>query len=354
MNVRLPNPLFTRTELWYHGLMMPILFPAGNYFFLHERYFTDPAVFLWGTLLVAVLYAFSLILLTLVVKMIIRQFPDVQQVWQRNGVALLAVTTLTIGLAVFDVWAYGLFPIFERPFSWGTVRAIVILGAIFDLLLCFVLGIQYTYSRWQENQIETEQLKRAALQHDFDALKQQIDPHFLFNSLTSLSALIGQNQQQAGLFVDHLAKVYRYRLSTSNQSLTPLNAEIAFVNSYIYLLKTRYQSGISVHIEINANQGSATLPLLSLQLLLDYAVRHNVVSVQKPLTIRMATTSTGTLRVSYNRQPRPLRLHTGTDELVALLARYATLPVPAVEVADTGTEFSITLPLLAEGISVLV
>ena len=352
MNVQLPNPLFTRTELWYHGLMIPILFPAGNYFFLHERYFADPVVFLWGTLLVAVLYALSLILLTLVVKIIIRQFPDVQQVWQRNGIALLAVTTLTVGLAVFDVWAYSLFPLFQRPFSWGTVRAIIILGGIFDVLLCFVLGIQYTYSRWQENQVENEQLKRAALQHDYDLLKQQIDPHFLFNSLTSLSALIGHNQQQAGLFVDHLAKVYRYRLSASSQSLTTLNAEIAFVNSYVYLLTTRYQSGISVHIEVNPKQGSATLPLLSLQLLLDHAIRHNVVSTQKPLTIRIATTPAGSLRVGYNRQPRPLRLQTGTDEMVALLARYATLPVPAVEISDTGTELFIILPLMAEGISV--
>ncbi|GHB75335.1 sensor histidine kinase [Persicitalea jodogahamensis] len=351
MNVRLPSPLFTRTELRYHVLMIPVLFPAGNYFFLHERYFKDPVVFLWGTLLVALLYGLSLILLTVVVKIIIRQFPDVQQVRQRNGVALLAVATLTVGLAVFDVWVYSLFPIFERPFSWGTVRAIIILGVVFDFLLCFVLGIQYTYSRWQENQVETEQLKWAALQYDFDTLKQQIDPHFLFNSLTSLSALIGQNQQQASLFVDHLAKVYRYRLSTSTQSLTTLSAEISFINSYIYLLKTRYQSGILVHIDVDPARGSAILPLLSLQLLLDYAIRHNVVSMQKPLVVHI-TTREQDLRVAYNRQPRPLRLLTGPDELVALLAKYATLPIPAVEVSDNGIEFSIRLPLLAEVISV--
>lgn len=105
--------LFTRRELWYHSLMMPVLFPAGNYLFLGERYFTDPAIFGWGTLLVFVLYWLSLVVLTAAVKGVFRQFPDAQQVRNRNLVALLVATTLTIGLATFDVWAYSLFPVFN-------------------------------------------------------------------------------------------------------------------------------------------------------------------------------------------------------------------------------------------------
>lgn len=120
MKVRFPKLLFTRPELWYHGLMMPVLFPAGNYLFLHDRYFTDPAVFGWGTLLVAGLYGLSLVVLTAMVKIIFQRYPGVRQVGQRNVLALLAVTTLTVGLAVFDVWTYSLFPVFQRPFDWGT------------------------------------------------------------------------------------------------------------------------------------------------------------------------------------------------------------------------------------------
>ncbi len=251
MNIHLPKPLFTRPELWYHVLMMPVLFPVGNYLFLHERYFTSPSVFAWGTGLVFGLYWLSLGILTAVVKSIIRHYPAARQVRQRTLIALLAVTTLTSGLAVFDVWMYSLFPVFSRPFDWGTVRAIIALGVVFDLLLCFVLGIQYTYSRWQENQTEKEQLKRAALQQDFDALKRQINPQFLFTSLTSLSALIGQDQQRASVFVDHLSNVYRYLLGVAHQPLTTLGAELAFINSYGYLLTTRYQSGISLTIAVD-------------------------------------------------------------------------------------------------------
>ncbi len=349
MNLHFPRPLFTRQELWYHAVMIPVLFPAGNYLFLGERYFTNPALFSWGTLLVAVLYVLSLVVLTAVVKIIFQRFPEEHQVRQRNITALLAVTTLTVGLAVFDVWAYSRFRIFERSFTWDTVREVVVLGIVFDLLLCFVLGIQYTYSRWQENQTEKEQLKRAALQQDFDALKQQVNPHFLFNSLTSLSVLIGQDQREAGLFVDHLSKVYRYLLGTSRQPLTTLASELTFLNSYGYLLKTRYQSAISISVAVDTVWRSANLPPLSLQLLLDYATKYNIVSVQKPLSIRLDMTPAGELRVQYNRQPRRLLVRSATDELATLLAKYAALSAQMVVVTEDEHYFTILLPLLAEG-----
>ena len=348
MNVQLPKPLFTRPELWYHMLMMPVLFPVGNYLFLNERYFTDPAVFAWGTGLVFGLYWLSLVILTAVVKIIIQQYPAARQVGQRTVIALLAVTTLTVGLAVFDVWMYSLFPVLSRPFDWGTVRVIVGLGIVFDMLLCFVLGIQYTYSRWQENQTEKEQLKRAGLQQDFDDLKQQINPQFLFSSLTSLSALIGQDQQQASVFVDHLSLVYRYLLGMAHQPLTTLGTELAFINSYGYLLTTRYQSAISLTIAVDPARQSANLPPLSGQLLLDYAIRHNIASVLKPLRIRIDTTPAGALRMQYNRQPRSGRFRDDTNELATLLAKYARLSVPPVVVLDDDLCFTITLPLLAE------
>ncbi len=348
-----PKPLFTRAELWYHGLMIPVLFPVGNYLFLRERYFTDPAVFGWGTLLVAGLYVVSLVVLTAVVKGIFRCYPGVRQVGQRNVLALLAVTTLTVGLAVFDVWTYSLFPVFRRPFAWDTVRTIVVLGIVFDLLLCFVLGIQYTYSRWQENQTEKEQLKRVTLQQDFDALRQQINPHLLFDSLTALLPLIRQDQPRAGVFVDHLALVYRYLLGMTNQPLTTLEAELSFIKSYGYLLSTRYQSGISVEIEVDPARYRANLPPLSLQLLLDFAVRQYMASGQ-PLALRIDTAPAGGLRVRYTFQPHAVPLDPEAGALVALRAKYRPLPVPPVLVPVDDTCFIITLPLLAEGTAITV
>jgi hypothetical protein len=343
-----PKPLFTQSELWIHGLTIPILFPVGNYLFLDSRYFTDPAVFGWGTLQTCFLYSLSVVILTIVVKIIFQWYPDVAQVRKRYITALLAVSTITAGSTVLATWMYSLSPVFRRPFSWETVNGALWLGATFDILLCLVLTIQYTYGRWQENQTEKEQLKRAVLQQDFERLKHQINPHFLFNSLTSLSVLIGQDQKQASSFVDHLAMVYRYILSAPAHSMTTLEAELNFIKSYSHLLKTRYQSGISIQFNVDPHWYPANLPPQSLQMLLDHATRHNIISAKKPLIIHISSLPASGLLVQYNRQPKMNRFGPESDTLTALLAKYASMPIPAVVMNEDASCFTIILPLLME------
>lgn len=340
--------LFTRRELWYHCLMMPILFPVGSYLFLHERYFTDATVFGWGTLLVSGLYWFSLIVLTAAVKGVFRHYPDLRQVRQRNLIAMLVATTLTAGLAIFDVWTYSLVPLFERPFNWGTVRAILLLGLVFDALLCFVLGIQYTYGRWQENQTEKEQLKSAVLQQQLDALRQQINPHFLFNSLNSISALITDYPQQAGFFVDELAKVYRYMLQANTRDRATLADEIMFIQSYGQLLAFRYGAALSVQINTAPVYDTALLPPMTLQILLDYLIQHNCLSPQKPLCIYIDTTPTGWLCIRHNPQPRQVWVDRHLPGYDDIYARYRTIgaALPTQSITPAGQQ--ILLPLLTE------
>ena len=201
------NAYLSKQELWYHSLMMPILFPVGNYFFIGPRYFSDSQVFIGGTLLVFVLYWLSIATLTIAIRLVIYRFPEMQQTVSRTTVMLLVVGTLTVGLAILDVFLFHLFPIFQTPFDWPTVRAILILGLIFDICLCTVLNVFYTYSKWQENQTESEQLKRVAVQTQLDTLKSQVNPHFLFNCLNSLSSLISEDPAVAERFVDEMSKV---------------------------------------------------------------------------------------------------------------------------------------------------
>lgn len=121
MPFHLPKPLFTRTELWYHGLSIPVLFPVGNYLFLGERYFTDPAVFGWATLQGALLYGSSLIVLMAVVKGIFQRYPGVRQVHQRYTLTLLAVTLLSVGSVVLATWLFSLFPVYQLYNNPSTV-----------------------------------------------------------------------------------------------------------------------------------------------------------------------------------------------------------------------------------------
>ena len=349
----MPNPrtlsaYFSRQELWYHSLMMPILFPLGNYFFIGPRYFSDSQIFIKGTLLVFVLYWLSIATLTIAIRLVIFRFPTMQQTVIRTTVMLVVVGLLTVGLAVLDVYSFHLFPLFQTPFDWPTIRSILILGLIFDVCLCTVLNVFYTYSKWQENQTESEQLKRLAVQTQLDTLKSQVNPHFLFNCLNSLSSLISEDPFLAERFVDEMSKVYRYMLQANHRDMSTLEAEIRFVDSYAFLLQTRYGKGISIRIQVDGSLTGRYLPPLSLQTLVENALKHNSVSVEKPLQIDIRTTTDGTLTVQNTIQKRVVRVQTSQVGLSNLTTKYEMIGIDNVAVYDDGQHFTVRLPLLSQ------
>ncbi|RIV20805.1 histidine kinase [Fibrisoma montanum] len=348
MNVFINRALsfFSKPEWWYHVLMMPLLFPLGNYYFIGTRYFDDTRVCVVGTAIIFVLYWISVILLTLTVRRAIQWFPDVRQTLPRSLVMLVLVGLLTVLLAVFNVWVYSLFPLTGVRFSWGAVQPIWALGLVFDVSLCLTLTMLYTYTKWHENQAETELLKREALQHQFDTLKNQINPHFLFNSLNSLSSLIGEDTERAEQFVDQLAKVYRYLLQANTRDLVPLRTELDFITAYINLLQTRHGSSLQVEQAIDPALLDSSLPPLSLQVLVDNAIKHNVMLADKPLCISIRTTPGGQLQVVNNVQRKTRRFETHRSGLTNLMAKYRLLSNTPVSIEQTEVNFGVTLPLL--------
>ncbi len=336
---------FSKDEWWYHLLMMPVLFPLGNYYFIGPRYFKHLDVFLAGTILVFALYWLSVIILTRVIRGVIARFPDERQAILRTLVMLVLVGSITTVLAVLDVWAYSVVPITGVQFDWSAVRPIWALGFIFDIFLCIALSMFYAYSRWKQNQTENEQLKRLALQHQFDALKGQLNPHFLFNSLNSLSTLIGEDPVSAERFVDNLAKVYRYLLQAGNRELVPLQEELAFIKIYTDLLQTRYGSSLLIKQEIADDYLLCLLPPLSIQTLIDNAVKHNVMLANKPLILEIRTTLFGLL-IRNNLQRKAIRIESQRAGLANLAAKYGMFGEETVRVQETETHFSVTLPLL--------
>ncbi|WP_229311146.1 sensor histidine kinase [Larkinella soli] len=337
---------FPKGELLYHTLMMPVLFPIGNYFLIGPRYFNDGAVFALGTGLVFVLYWLAVVTLTLVIRWVIRRFPNARQATLRILTMLVLVGGVTALLALLVVFVFSRFPLLGTQFGWNAVRPILILGLVFDLFLCIMLTVFYTYNQWHKDQTENEQLRQAALQHQLDALKMQINPHFLFNSLTSLSSLIGEDQEQAERFVDNLSKVYRYLLQANHREVVPLQSELEFITSYTNLLHTRYGASLRVSQEIDPALLDLCLPPQSLQTLVDNAIKYNIMLPGKPLTIRIRTTPDGRLQVTNSLQRKTIRVETSQHRLSALIAKYRLLGETQVSITETGTEFEVTLPLL--------
>ena len=185
-----------------------------------------------------------------------------------------------------------------------------------------------------------------------DVLKQQVNPHFLFNALNSLSALISEDPQRAEVFVDKLSGVYRYVLRANNEPMTTLAAELDFLNAYYHLLQTRHGSGLSLTVAVDEPKRACQLPPLTLQLLVENAVKHNVVSASRPLHIRISTDESGELVVQNNLQrkatrPGEARAFSNGVGLSNIVAKYQMLGLPQPAVEESAEQFIVRLPLLA-------
>ncbi|MEM7486037.1 MAG: histidine kinase [Bacteroidota bacterium] len=135
--------------------------------------------------------------------------------------------------------------------------------------------------------IEKERLKQQSLQNELAALKNQVNPHFLFNSLNSLSLLVREDQKAAGKFINKLSFLYRYILQSKDQDLVTLKEELRFLESYIHLIEVRYRENFIVNINIKDDLLQNKIPTLALQLLMENAVKHNEISDDRPLKVEV-------------------------------------------------------------------
>ncbi|WP_077924253.1 sensor histidine kinase [Spirosoma sp. 209] len=206
---------------------------------------------------------------------------------------------------------------------------------------------EYLQRKRVEAELVTEKLQQQMATVQMMALQAQLNPHFLFNSLNSLSSLIADEPAKAERFVDEMSSVYRYLLRTNDIELTTLQTELTFVDSYYHLLKTRYGSGIDLIRDIDASLLAYRLPPLTLHLLLENAIKHNIVSADQPLIIRLSTTPDGWLTISNTLQRKPANRVSSTQKgLLNILNKYQLLGQRTPRVEETNNTFVVSLPLL--------
>ncbi|WP_428665178.1 sensor histidine kinase [Runella sp.] len=225
---------------------------------------------------------------------------------------------------------------------------------------CRTLGIQlfchiiyyaiyegsYSFREWKRDYIEKDELEKINLQSQLTSLQHQVNPHFLFNSLNSLSSLISESPAQAEEFVEELSSVYRYLLRDNAQNLTTLAAELAFIRSYYLLLKTRHGNGLTLQVNVAQELQSYQMPPLTMQLLIENAVKHNVVFPEQPLRITIETNALQQLVISNNLQRRKVRVASNGVGLSNIMAKYEMLGQKRPMVQDDGERFIVTLPLI--------
>ena len=193
---------------------------------------------------------------------------------------------------------------------------------------------------------ETEQLKRESLAAQLNALRTQVNPHFLFNNLNTLSSIIPEDPKQAVDFVQQLSKVYRHILEVKDEKSIPLKDELDVLKAYAFLLHTRFGHNIEIDINVEQEKLNKRIVPLSLQLLMENAIKHNIVSADKPLKIDVYAEN-GSLVVSNNLQKKN-QLHESTGiGLNNIRNRYKLLGDKTVEVTESEDNFMVSIPLLA-------
>jgi LytS/YehU family sensor histidine kinase len=194
--------------------------------------------------------------------------------------------------------------------------------------------------------MEAEQLKNISAQTELQLIKNQINPHFLFNNLNVLSALIMKNNSEANRFIEEFSKVYRYILSNHDKELVELNKELDFIKPYIFLLEKRFAEGLIIKINIPENYKGLYIIPASLQMLIENAIKHNVVSRSKPLLIDVDINDNNTIAVSNNLQAKQTVENSTGIGLQNIVKRYKLVSNRDVVISNNEKSFIVVLPLL--------
>ena len=198
----------------------------------------------------------------------------------------------------------------------------------------------------QSVQIENETLKSEALQRQFESLKNQLSPHFLFNSLTALKTLINESPEIAQDYVNNLSKALRYTLQSNEKQLVTLKEEMDFTESYLFLIKMRFDTNLTVVIQTDEKYMIYRLPPLTVQTLVENAVKHNEVSKRKPLTLTIKTTESPSLIV-MNTIHEKITAEDGTGiGLPNLSKQFQLLLGKDITISHENNEFRVEVPLI--------
>jgi two-component system, LytTR family, sensor kinase len=234
-----------------------------------------------------------------------------------------------------------------RAPAWNTAHytLVVAFGFRVNLFLNCLNAIWYFVDRYRAAEVRAEQFKKDSIEAQFEALRNQINPHFLFNCFNALSNLVYKDADTSARFIAQLANVYRYLLYSRERKIVPLQTELEFIDSYLYLLKIRFGDNISVVKNITTDVVNFHIAPATLQMLIENAIKHNVVSGKAPLRIHI-TALNGSITISNNLQEKQIKEPSAFVGLKNIEKRYEFLSHKPVEIMKTDGEFVVKVPLV--------
>lgn len=262
---------------------------------------------------------------------------------------ILAVGITILLVSILNHSLYSVSSIFDtRPPGRGRRNEFEFMNFyVSALVVGCVLIIRLVFQK-QGIKLEYEELKREAVQRQYESLKNQLSPHFLFNSLTALKVLIQDAPDKAQNYVNSLSKALRYTLQSNEKQLVTLQEEMGFMESYVYLIRMRYDANLIVNHEIDDSLLLYFLPPLTIQTLVENAIKHNEISKRRPLKIYIVTTGNESLLVRNNIQKK-FTEESGTGlGLTNLSKQFEILVGKEIMVTRTDESFTVEIPLIKQ------
>jgi LytS/YehU family sensor histidine kinase len=275
-----------------------------------------------------------------------RKYPELSQSRQRIAVKCFVNFFVMTPAVLVIFFLYDKLHILGYRLSGNDLWNGLFVGFAVNLVFSTLWEAMYIMDKTKESIAEKELLSQMSLQQEFDILKSQVNPHFLFNCFNTLSSLIGEDPGKAEVFLDELSKVYRYLLRNNETGLSTLQNEMKFIESYYRLLKTRHGDALQIQVESNNRYDNYLLPSLSLQMLVENAVKHNALSKNKPLIIDIFLVAGNKLIVNNNLQLRTKKGPSNRIGLDNIRAKYKLLGQNGFQVMQDAKNFTVVLPLI--------
>jgi sensor histidine kinase YesM len=254
------------------------------------------------------------------------------------GVIATVIYTVSIVLLIARSWEYFL------NFNFGSYADIVVPSLIITFFISLFLHSRGFLIAWRASAVDAERLQKENVKAQYDSLKNQVNPHFLFNSLNALTNLVYEDQDKAAKFIKQLSEVYRYVLDTREKELVSLDDEVRFLESYLFLQQIRF--GDKLRLEIDLKNASGQVAPLALQMLIENAIKHNIIAEEQPLNIKVYSKD-DSIVVENNLQKKTILTEDSSGlGLENIKKRYEFLTDRKVKVDQFNFVFKVELPII--------